>query len=216
MNFRIFLLLGLSCLPLVTYGTTVTYSFSGTVTSLEGPTPGAGSVGSEVSGTITFDDGSLDSDPSNEVDIFSSAFGPNAGLPFQGTFSNGSISASIDDAVGGGLSLIDNPGVDIFNYSIGDQTNVLRLSVSDLANPIDLVRPGSGNLTGDAGFDLSTLLLDSATIRDSGFVFLNPDGTFSGQILFDLTSISQVPLPAAAWLFLSAIAGLFGMKRLRT
>ena len=29
-------------------------------------------------------------------------------------------------------------------------------------------------------------------------------------------TISAVPLPAAAWLFLSAIAGLFGIKRLRT
>lgn len=32
--------------------------------------------------------------------------------------------------------------------------------------------------------------------------------------LSDNISVSQVPLPTAAWLFLSALGGLFGVKRL--
>jgi len=41
------------------------------------------------------------------------------------------------------------------------------------------------------------------------------DGTFSGNFAFSTTAVNPVPLPAAAWLFISAMGGLFGVKKLK-
>jgi hypothetical protein len=48
------------------------------------------------------------------------------------------------------------------------------------------------------------------------FSFAKPGGAFVGGALNVTTfaNVSSVPLPAAAWLFMSAIAGLAGAKRL--
>ena len=54
----------------------------------------------------------------------------------------------------------------------------------------------------------------SAVANSDFFMKLNPRGQGGGSLYVDNIAVSTVPLPAAAWLFISAIAGLAGAKRL--
>jgi len=89
---------------------------------------------------------------------------------------------------------------------IGDPDNpFLReiFNVSFAPTIADIV--GTYN-NGPTGSDVSFRIFD---ITNQG----GTNGRTFGSFEF---KVAEVPLPAAAWLFLSAIAGLFGIKRLRT
>ena len=54
----------------------------------------------------------------------------------------------------------------------------------------------------------------SAVANSDFFMKVTPRGQGGGSLYVDNIAVSTVPLPAAAWLFISAIAGLAGAKRL--
>jgi|GEM_PF-1057276 len=60
------------------------------------------------------------------------------------------------------------------------------------------------NETGIAGFNSGLIGVGDAIVID-----------YSGSGGIDSLGVQAVPLPAAAWLFLSGLAGLFGVKRFR-
>ena len=60
------------------------------------------------------------------------------------------------------------------------------------------------------GFPFTLQLLEENLVGAVGEVIFG-----ESSAVFEVTSVTQVPLPAAAWLFLSALAGMFGLKRLK-
>lgn len=196
------------------FATPVTFAYTGTLTNSS--IAGTGAVGSQVTGTITFDDALFDSDDRDEIDDFVGNRPENAGLVFSSTFNSGSVSET--------TSGMNNPDqrlvfvstffVDqVFFQSTDTATdNFLQISIQDRTN-LNLVA-GTGNLSG-MPLDLTTLLLSSITDQANNFLLRDDNGTALGQAFFTLDSISAVPLPAAAWLFLSALCGLFGIRKLK-
>ncbi|MEM7098681.1 MAG: VPLPA-CTERM sorting domain-containing protein [Pseudomonadota bacterium] len=173
-------------------------------------------MGSKVTGTITFDDALVDSFPGNSnTDSFESTNTANAGLLFTATFNSGSYSGSVDGSAGGSLTIRDDTTIDLFAFTVG-QPNGGALQILQTNNfaPLNLVAPGPGSLMDDPTFNLANLLLSSTDFEVNIFRAFDPGAT--GDIRFALTSISAVPLPAAAWLFISALGGLFGIRKLKT
>jgi len=67
----------------------------------------------------------------------------------------------------------------------------------------------SGSFSNNASGTLVYFILDN---------FVNtpgPDGIFSGNFAFSTSTLAPVPLPAAAWLFLTALCGGFGLRKLQ-
>jgi len=105
------------------------------------------------------------------------------------------------DAVVGNLTL---GGVQVFaNFAISTRLDYF-IALSGI--------PGVG--ASPSGTLLATLDAEIwAPVGTTGNVI---DFTGNQPVIGTYTIVAPVPLPAAAWLFLSAIAGLFSIKRLRT
>jgi len=73
-----------------------------------------------------------------------------------------------------------------------------------------LSEDASGSFTGATAINMRLGYLDTI----SSVTWSRDQPTFGGNTIFAKFSPSPVPLPAAAWLFISAIAGLAGAKRL--
>jgi hypothetical protein len=191
-----------------TYAASVTFNFTGTVRSdsldYANELPGLGvAVGSLITGSVTFD--------STVADIASN---PAVGIYPMTAPSNFEISV-------GNILVVQN---------------VFELKISDSPNPNEdgfVINNGNTLNTGEEYF---RILLQGINVDNDGLPLAPPDsslattaliqlwdGDYTGfsdqwRIQADLTSltVSSVPLPAAAWLFLSALSGLIVAKRRKT
>lgn len=192
------------------FATPVTYAYEGVITNSN-----LSGTGPLVEGTFTFDDALNDLNPSNTTDDFRGPGSP--GLVFSATFNSGSLSVTLtgmgtlDDR----LFLSDEQTLDQLFFSVRDSatSSLFRFGLLDQVN-FNLIADGFGNLTGTP-LDLTTLLLSSISRQVNFFQTVDADGNPLGRADFRIDSISAVPLPAAAWLFITALGGLFGFKRLR-
>ena len=89
-----------------------------------------------------------------------------------------------------------------------------RLSVSGASELIDGLTPPASIDFSEAVFAELFLQIGFAVFDPNQNRFVSVGDTSATYTLTDI-SPSPVPLPAAAWLFLSAIGGLFGVKRFR-
>jgi len=142
---------------------------------------------------------------------------------FQGTASRALNNANSDTDR---FQLFIDPGLSVVGYSV-TLTNPVQShttsgatligDVDVLQGPIvlqtDAINLVSGVTTISPTLNLplnvSGLVLDAGVTRSIGF----PDG-LSGSFDWKISiETAVVPLPAAAWLFVSALGGLFGVKR---
>ena len=149
------------------------------------------------------------------------------------------IAFNTANAASGGLSLT-GPGKLTFEF-LGSEatfTNTFQVgggelfsnastvpgSTSSIALPAGLVdfllttSGGGGGSAQNGGPITSPLAFAFAAISDSSVILLFDDGGFGDKDLDDFAvkiSVSQVPLPAAVWLMLSALAGLVSFSRIR-
>jgi hypothetical protein len=190
------LVLASAAMPIEADADSITYDFTGSVTSALGNWSGT-PEGSIVTGTFTFDyqnaiiaNGSISSGP-----------------PWNAAESNGPLIFSSTGTVNGITNASANIGtsivktvIDIFSAREGSTQGNSEFSFS---------QPGPiGSVAASNGGPVFNSVLDSGT---GSFADASGD-----QINYTLTSLTPVPLPAAAWLLLSALGGLgvAGRRRL--
>lgn len=182
------------------------------------------SVGETFSGSFTYGNNVSDA---SEVDIS----GPTltnyifTGPPFDGFITNGSITTTAENAR---IGIEDNDTIDddaaIINslYGAGSTT---ASAIADRWSVDTDINDNQG--FGIALFSLDTSLYSSTdfqvfppTLANSDFAYfaLGEDNSLGDNIygaVGRLSSISVVPIPAAAWLFGTALIGFVGMSRRR-
>lgn len=151
------------------------------------------------------------------------------------TVSNGTV-----DLVGpgffGGLALGGGKSVDLDGSTNNAGTftsRALSLTSGDYVLTFDLAGNQRGgddtvNLSVSLGLAMQTFTLASNVPYTTQTVLFSVSGNSSSNIIFDhlggnnigllldnvaLTRVSEVPVPAAAWLFGSAVLGFFGARR---
>lgn len=211
----------LAAAPLAAYADSVTYDFTGTVTSSTGNF--AVATGTTVSGTYTIDFdnatnttgtvGSASGFTSSEATGSFYGSAPSNAYVFSDTVNAGAFSYSTP-APGAYQSKSNVQGSNSGNTYAGfEQQNPTAIAGGDSGFTI---ANGSSAAYGSDGLPLSFAAGNS---NDTGFVnAYGPDG-FTGQFNYTITSLTQdanlVPLPAAAWLMFSGLGGLVGIARRR-
>jgi hypothetical protein len=174
---------------------TVTYQFSGTVVNTWGKFGGQGST---ITGLISFDEGLVDTAPSNLVDNFVSR-----------TFAATVFVAAVQDGVSNGSLLLDNlNGENRVLFSLGTEsrgsTTVDMILDASFAQPLNLTSMLEGDLPILDGIDLA-----QATRHDGAFrVRDSSTGNFIDVVTFEWIGLSRVVpinnVPANNWRPLAA------------
>ena len=198
------------------------------------------SAGDAFSGHFTYGDSVSDTTSPPEIEP-EEAFYTFSGLPFNASISNGTVSASntqlrmdIENDIvldAGGAAFLSALHGDTFTAgSLFDNWNINAWSADATVDPDGVVGDGDGDFYTGGGsfFSIDVVSTDSDLYSGVDFQAFPPElggshfGRFrvvqrdlDGTLLFDATgeldSLTAVPLPAAAWLFLSALLGL-GVK----
>jgi hypothetical protein len=110
-----------------------------------------------------------------------------------------------------------NGGVDVdylySNFTLGNTNDAINLLFDGLL--IDSLIYSSGSSFGAAG-QSSELTLSGFQLTDEGLVYGNGDiGTPGYAGSYAIPVASEVPLPAASWLFASALVGLLKFRRFK-
>ncbi len=206
--------------PLAASADAVTYEFTGTVTSATGDYASAGPT---ISGTYIIDVGAgIPSQSALPVSFesiwFISAYGgttygtaPRAALVFGLTLSSGGVTYSniVPNSLGSLSSVEGSP-------QASDEampTSFLAVNVAAVDENSNIV--GSFSLAGGTGanapFDANGLpIFANATGGAIGAL-----SHATGVLEYTITSLTPVPLPAAAWLLLSGLGGLGTLVRRR-
>jgi len=237
----------LTFLAAPTFAVTVGYSGTLTFISDPGGSVYSGaSAGDTFSGHFTYGDSASDVTSLPEIEPEEASY-PFSGLPFNASISNGTLSVSntqlrldIENDVlldAGGASFLSALHGDTFTAgSLFDDWNINAWSADAMVDPDGVVGDGDDDFYTGGGifFSIDVVSTDSDLYSGVGFQAFPPElggnnfGRFrvvqrdtDGTLLFDATgeldSLTTVPLPAAAWLFMSALLGLgVKMKRRET
>ncbi len=130
----------------------------------------------------------------------------------------GGVDLAFDPAIVNVLAVSIDPAVWSFINSTGNIDNTAGSVSGIMVNDFDYVDP----LAGD--FIVATLQLKAVgvgtTLLSLGEYDLNPWGSGGNRIgpayLSGIVNVAPIPLPAAAWLFGSALLGLVGWRRRAT
>lgn len=170
------------------------------------------------------------------ADTVPSNFNP-TGFP-GGVLSTGNPITIFDsDDVGGGLSLLSaatlkfeflgseasfvnvfNSGVNLFSTATAAVGDVATVAVGGGLVPFSFLGGGSGGTATNGGPIDSPLLMAFADLGNNTFLAMFNDGGGPDADFDDLVvrvSVSQVPLPPAVWLLISAVLGLVSFARIR-
>jgi len=180
---------------------TISYVWTGTVTSVDPISTATVAVGQKIGITLSLDDTVPDQDPSPNRGIYDQqpptphlVVSVNiGGVTDIGSFQFGTVRAN-------------DGGIDEFMINTGDQLIGDRFT-------IDFKNPTPGVLTSDAlplsidpkDFAIATFLVNGPSFNLPSFF-----PVFSGTIDFAGLNLTQTPLPASGMLFVSALAGLLG------
>jgi hypothetical protein len=116
-----------------------------------------------------------------------------------------------DGSATGGLAVGDLMGISHYGADVW-QKATWSFDYSGTSNFWDVALAFTNLETGATTSDIFSVALDVA--NSDLFTEVTPRGQGGGSVYVDNIAVSTVPLPAAAWLFISAIAGLAGAKRL--
>lgn len=208
---------GLFCLALLVgtvaaNATAVTYDFTGTVTAASGIYASAGTT---VTGTYTFDVSAANpSQSSGTVGDTSNPWisGAYGGAVFSSTTPGSLVFATTLDS--GGVSYsVTSPGSSGSDSFLAGLPNTDDYAAEDIEyaaartyvfSRIDLV----GNSAATAPFDADGLPVLSKAITNTGTLYSEVSGAPNGELVYTITSLTPVPLPASVWLLLSALGGM--------
>ena len=181
-----------------------TYQLEGRLTHVDTPVDSVHSLGDAISLRLKLDREVLDTNTSVLIGNFTGAI---RGLdvtingdtvsstgPFDLYISNGSAGNSISDSISFSGNLERTPGF------LGSDPASIWVGLLDSTQTL---------LASDGIPDLAALLLSNW----GGVVDTGADINSSVSIDFLIDSVHVVPIPAAAWLFISGLIGLFGYKR---
>lgn len=111
-----------------------------------------------------------------------------------------------------------NSGVDLFSTATADVGDVATVAVGGGLVPFSFLGGGSGGTATNGGPIDSPLLMAFANLGNNTFLAMFNDGGGPDADFDDLVvrvSVSQVPLPPAVWLLISAVLGLVSFARIR-
>ncbi|MEM7098679.1 MAG: hypothetical protein AAF541_10515 [Pseudomonadota bacterium] len=200
---------------------TIVVNWEGTVTGVIGTDAGNPPIGSTISGQLIIDTSLADTvQPSGNGQVRYSSSNSNfvtANTPLPQTGGDDFRDVVVIQNGLSGIQPLDNffisDAIQIDNANfvgsqfvelVGFSQNVNLFDGNQLADLVGLTLDNSGGSIGSGV--IRTFLRDTSL----------PSNTFiDGRITFGLSSvnISAVPLPAAAWLFLTAIGGLFELRK---
>ncbi|HEY2530032.1 MAG TPA: VPLPA-CTERM sorting domain-containing protein [Xanthobacteraceae bacterium] len=202
--------------PIVADAEAVTYDFTGKVISTLG-SYSAVPTGSLVSGSFTIDYANINTGQSSGTFVSSEGFDfvNVSGAPFSTPLNNSFVFSQT--VSGTGFSYTTTPGTfdnQSFINGTGTTSNQL-FADSDVAdNATQHTRTGftlSNFSTNERPYDTNGLpLFGLSGELQNGFIVSGDNGVDQNQVLYQITSVTPVPLPASAWLLLSSIA-IFGV-----
>jgi len=234
-NVALFCLISLVGIPLAAPAASITYDFTGTISSVSGTySAGGNAVGSAVTGTFTIDfaaENSLQS--SGTIGSMTSAWASetyggqnfnNAPLPTASVFTMTIDSAgnSYDTGPIGaeGYGSFINGYVAGASNSINEYVGVEQQFISADGSYVKTLLNLDGGIGTNAGsfpYDANGLPVFSNAIDSTGEIVTNVAGAGvgGGALEFNIQSITPVPLPATVWLMLSGVVGLGVLTRRR-
>jgi len=200
--------------PLAAHAASVTYDFTGTVTSSGGIY--AQTVGTTVSGTYT-------------INLANGSGTPSLVSSWKDLENNGTNAYVFSDSVSGGTFFYNTPSAGTFSS---------QSYVENFTSPPDEYDGYEGQFTGSGtGVESSFTVNNNGTAAacgsnglpltftspvggssDTGYINDFSGGSKVGTLSYSITSLtlpSTVPLPAAAWLMFSGLAGLVFVARRR-
>jgi hypothetical protein len=209
-------------MPSAAYADTIAFSFTGTVTSASGFWAGQGLA---VTGSFSYDDGLLDSDPSSTNDVFlshtpaanqalSSGWGitVTVGAITRSTTNNANVPTTLHHV----LTIRDHVSEDRFELNAVrpfPADDRVRLLLRDFApSPPDGIAVGSGGLTGTPPTDLD-LSLFSDTAALSFYRSYDAQGIFQGRVIFTLTGVNRIPEPTSLLLLALGVGVLMRRRK---
>jgi hypothetical protein len=202
------------------FAASVTYDFTGTTTSASGDYASIAD-GTTITGTYTINvangvpsqsvlpvsltsawsiheySGTAYSIPSNSAYVFSSTANVGA-FSYQ--------TSAIPGAYASGSIVL---GANAGSVYIGQETQFTTSTLTSYGiSDVDLTNT-SGN-----PYTIDGLPVFSGATAGSGY-FTTGGGSINGEVMYNITSLTAVPLPAAAWLLLSGLVGVGVMARKR-
>jgi hypothetical protein len=204
MTLKAFTLVSTLVFSASSYAATISYNFTGEVSGLYAPIADAFSIGDSITGSFDVDTDSMTSSFNHSSRWDVDNLQVNIGGYYDITGTNGSMSISSDSTYGGSfnISFSNSSEPRVF----GNPVNGLPIGYFDIqldwfhdAGPLDYLSLPALVPLEEVSWDRSNINFPSDSERLS----------------FEITSISQVPVPAAAWMFSTALLGLVGFKRKR-
>jgi hypothetical protein len=233
---------GFTVLMLASLGTgiasasTLTYTFTGIVTNVQGSFTTQAAIGDTITGTYTFDYAAAipsqssgtpgDGSPPNGPGWQSYSNYAGGSFPAGASLSDNLVFTSTAQVVGTTVSYATTapgPGNNIGSHAVGFDNGGSEFAASEIANQATGLTNSSfgiGGITPGQVFDANggPVLPASLPYGSGSGDFQVQVGAIDSVISYDITSISPpspVPLPASAWLMLSGIIGLGVMTRRR-
>jgi hypothetical protein len=199
--------------PVIAHADSITYDFTGIVTNSGGDYSSV-AIGSLISGTLTLNFANADGDSTRNYGVVgSTASGwsvgtignPPAAMVVSSTANVDGISYVSQAPIGNSYSFIEGSGGTGAYFQAGEYVNTL--SQPNTESSIELYGSGSASAYSSAGLPINVG-------GGTGFFAIVTNG-INSEVVYNISSLSPVPLPASVWLMLSGLVGVGAMARKR-